>query len=168
MWFGCSTCPRFSVIYGHFWKWMSIFGPSARLCTDFSNIRWSMALCVVCIKQTNGRESFHWNQSVSRGQHSEACGWFQWKEACNCLIHTTHSAIDQRALLCWKKNFIRNHAHNFFILSLVFLKLLIVSVAFWATLYLFLLKYSKWIVIRSLHTTLQLSCAKLDGVNFYT
>ena len=31
---------------------------------------------------------------------------------------------------CWEKNFIRNNAHNFFILSLVFLKLLIVSVAF--------------------------------------
>ena len=31
---------------------------------------------------------------------------------------------------CWKKNFIRNNAHNFFILSLVFLKLLIVGVAF--------------------------------------
>ena len=31
---------------------------------------------------------------------------------------------------CWKKNFIRNNARNFFILSLVFLKLLIVSVAF--------------------------------------
>ena len=31
---------------------------------------------------------------------------------------------------CWKKNFIRNNAHNFFILSLVFLKLLIISVAF--------------------------------------
>ena len=31
---------------------------------------------------------------------------------------------------CWEKKFIRNNAHNFFILSLVFLKLLIVSVAF--------------------------------------
>ena len=31
---------------------------------------------------------------------------------------------------CWKKNFIRNNAHNFFILSVAFLKLLIVSVAF--------------------------------------
>ena len=31
---------------------------------------------------------------------------------------------------CWGKNFIRNNAHNFFILSLVFLKVLIVSVAF--------------------------------------
>ena len=30
----------------------------------------------------------------------------------------------------WKKNFIRNNANNFFSLSLVFLKLLIVSVAF--------------------------------------
>ena len=31
---------------------------------------------------------------------------------------------------CWENNFIRNNAHNFFILSLIFLKLLIVSVAF--------------------------------------
>ena len=33
---------------------------------------------------------------------------------------------------CWEKNFIRNNAHNFFILSLVFFNvlLLIVSVAF--------------------------------------
>ena len=31
---------------------------------------------------------------------------------------------------CWENNFIRNNAHNFFILSLVFLKLLIVSIAF--------------------------------------
>ena len=31
---------------------------------------------------------------------------------------------------CWEKNFIRNNAHNFLILSLIFLKLLIVSVAF--------------------------------------
>ena len=25
MWFGCTTCHRFFVIYDHFWKWMSIF-----------------------------------------------------------------------------------------------------------------------------------------------
>ena len=31
---------------------------------------------------------------------------------------------------CWEKNFIRNNTHNFSILSLVFLKLLIVSVPF--------------------------------------
>ena len=31
---------------------------------------------------------------------------------------------------CWKKNFIRNNGHSLFILSLVFLKSLIVSVAF--------------------------------------
>ena len=31
---------------------------------------------------------------------------------------------------CWEKNFICNNARNFFILYLVFLKLLIVSVAF--------------------------------------
>ena len=31
---------------------------------------------------------------------------------------------------CWENNFIHNNEHNLFILSLVFLKLLIVSVAF--------------------------------------
>ena len=31
MWFGCTTCPRFFVIYDHFWKWMSIFGPNPQL-----------------------------------------------------------------------------------------------------------------------------------------
>ena len=45
-------------------------------------------------------------------------------------IKTPSSNLKILMSSCWEKNFIRNNAHNFFILSLVFLKLLIVSVAF--------------------------------------
>ena len=45
-------------------------------------------------------------------------------------IKTPSSKLTILVSSCWEKNFIRNNAHNFFILSLVFLKLLIVSVAF--------------------------------------
>ena len=45
-------------------------------------------------------------------------------------IKTPSSKLAFLVSSCWEKNFIRNNAHNFFILSLVFLKLLIVSVAF--------------------------------------
>ena len=45
-------------------------------------------------------------------------------------IKTPSSKLTILVSSCWKKNFIRNNAHNFFILSLVFLILLNVSVAF--------------------------------------
>ena len=45
-------------------------------------------------------------------------------------IKTPSSKLTILVSSCWEKNFIRNNAHNFFILSLVFFKLLIVSVAF--------------------------------------
>ena len=45
-------------------------------------------------------------------------------------IKTSSSKLTILVSSCWEKNFIRNNVHNFFILSLVFLKLLIVSVAF--------------------------------------
>ena len=45
-------------------------------------------------------------------------------------IQTPSSKLTMLVSSCWEKKFIRNNAHNFFILSLVFLKLLIVSVAF--------------------------------------
>ena len=45
-------------------------------------------------------------------------------------IKTPSSKLTILVSSCWKKNFIHNNAHNFFILSIVFLKLLIVSVAF--------------------------------------
>ena len=45
-------------------------------------------------------------------------------------IKTPSSKLTILVSSCWEKNFIRNNAYNFFILSLVFLKLLIVSVAF--------------------------------------
>ena len=45
-------------------------------------------------------------------------------------IKTPSSKLAFLVSSCWKKNFIRDNAHNFFILSLVFLKLLIVSVTF--------------------------------------
>ena len=59
----------------------------------------------------------------------------QWKfslpQKSHHRIKTPSSKLTILVSSCWKKNFIRNNnAHNFFILSLVFLKLLIVSVAF--------------------------------------
>ena len=45
-------------------------------------------------------------------------------------IKTPSSKLAFLMSSCWEKNFIRDNAHNFFILSLVFLKLLMVSVAF--------------------------------------
>ena len=45
-------------------------------------------------------------------------------------IKTPSSKLTILVSSCWEKNFICNNAHNFFIPSLVFLKLLIVSVAF--------------------------------------
>ena len=45
-------------------------------------------------------------------------------------IKTPSSKLTILVSSCWEKNFIRNNTHNFFILSLVFLKLLIVTVAF--------------------------------------
>ena len=45
-------------------------------------------------------------------------------------IKTPSSNLTILVSSCWGKNFIHNNAHNSFILSLVFLKLLIVSVAF--------------------------------------
>ena len=45
-------------------------------------------------------------------------------------IKTPSSKFRSLVSYCWEKNSIRNNAHNFFILSLVFLKLLIVGVAF--------------------------------------
>ena len=45
-------------------------------------------------------------------------------------IKTSSSKLTILVSSCSEKNFIRNNAHNFFILSLVFLKLLIISVAF--------------------------------------
>ena len=51
-------------------------------------------------------------------------------------IKTPSSKLTILVSTYWKKNFIRNNAHSFFNLSLVFLILLIKSVAsFWATLY---------------------------------
>ena len=45
-------------------------------------------------------------------------------------IQTPSSKLMILVSSCWKKNFIRNNGHSLFILSLVFLKSLIVSVAF--------------------------------------
>ena len=45
-------------------------------------------------------------------------------------IKTPSSKVTILVSSCWKTNFIPNNVHNFFILSLVFLKLLIASVAF--------------------------------------
>ena len=45
-------------------------------------------------------------------------------------IKTPSSKLAFFVSSCWEKNFICDNAHKFFILSLVFLKLLIVSVAF--------------------------------------
>ena len=45
-------------------------------------------------------------------------------------IKTPSSKLKILVSSCWKKNFIRNNAHNYFILSLVFLKF-----SFWTTLY---------------------------------
>ena len=45
-------------------------------------------------------------------------------------IQTPSSKLMILVSYCWKKNFIRNNGHSLFILSLVFLKSLIVSVAF--------------------------------------
>ena len=51
-------------------------------------------------------------------------------------IKTPSSKLTILVSSCSEKNSIRNNAHNFFILSLVFLKLLIESVVFFlATLY---------------------------------
>ena len=45
-------------------------------------------------------------------------------------IKTPSSKLTILVSSCWEKNFVRNNAHNFSLLSLIFLKLLIVSVAF--------------------------------------
>ena len=45
-------------------------------------------------------------------------------------IKTPSSKLTILVSSCWENNFIRNNVHNFLILYLVFLKLLIVSVAF--------------------------------------
>ena len=56
-------------------------------------------------------------------------------------IKTPSSKLMILVSSCWENNSIRNNAHDFFILSLVFLKLLIVGLrSFWATLYIWLLQ----------------------------
>ena len=45
-------------------------------------------------------------------------------------IKTPSSKLTILVSSCWGKNFIHNNTHTFFILSLLFLKLLIVNVAF--------------------------------------
>ena len=55
--------------------------------------------------------------------------WHCLKKTAN-RIQTPSSKLMILVSSCWKKNFIRNNRHSLFILSLVFLKSLIVSVAF--------------------------------------
>ena len=69
-------------------------------------------------------------------------------------IKTPSSKLTILVSSCWKKNCIRNNAHNFFILSLVFLKLLIVSVAFFLghPVYVWCTRVENWYIYH-LHTS---------------